>query len=80
MENDYEIPTSPMVARAMLRFYRLMEKQEPGRWAKYIEFYEALVEALGSPAISPQERLLRHIFDHRQEILDELDDEDDLDN
>jgi hypothetical protein len=48
MEYDFEIPTSPMVARAMKRFYELMEKQEPGRWGAYLEFYSALVDALSA--------------------------------
>jgi hypothetical protein len=49
---DFEIPTSPMVARAMKRFYELMEKQEPGRWGAYLEFYAALVEALSAKSVA----------------------------
>ena len=63
--NDFEIPTSPMVARVMLRFYKRMQELEgEGRWEKYIEFYEALTKALA------QEELLREI----------LEESDDLDN
>jgi len=58
---DFEIPTSPMVARALLRFYRLMEKQDP-KYGKYVEFYEALVKALA------QEELLREILEEPDEL------------
>ena len=49
---DFEIPTSPMVARAMKRFYELMEKQQPGRYTEYLEFYSALVDALSAFSVA----------------------------
>lgn len=61
---DFDLTMSPMVARAMLKFARLMEKQQPGKWQGYIELYESLIKTMA------EENLLRHILEGTDDDLD----------
>lgn len=67
-----EIPTDPMVARAMLRFYKRMNELHGGGYEEEQEFYQALVEAFEARLDRARESLLREIL--------ESPDEDELDN
>lgn len=66
-----EIPTSPMVARAMLRLYKRMNELHGGGYEEEQEFYQALVDALEARLDRARENLLRHILEGGPD--DELD-------